>query len=342
MVFIAVLAEIAHGKAVHDPGHALKELLGQLLFILHLLPRLPLSVQPGFHADDEDRDRCHQQHGKEDHQDQDRHPFYLLHAGIHDRAVDCADDRPVLDPHRFIHQIVFRPPVDTHGAPALRFCDVLLQSALLLLRHHCLRLQKCKQILHTLGKFRLRLQRKQDTAIHSRDIAVAFSIEDHFSQQPFHDVVIVAHRNACVGNAIQREGLAERNGKHDLSQAAGGDIGRDTRFLLLIQFQKRTADVVLRPLAASSRQELAVLVEQVEVAVLPEILSLDQLLPKGCNVFLLRDRLQITVPVGQHVPAALCKQRECFCHLVIGFQQVVGAFLVDLILNIILIRNGSD
>lgn len=69
MVFIAVLAEIAHGKAVHDPGHALKELLGQLLFILHLLPRLPLSVQPGSHADDEDRDRCHQQHGKEDHQD---------------------------------------------------------------------------------------------------------------------------------------------------------------------------------------------------------------------------------------------------------------------------------
>ena len=98
----------------------------------------------------------------------------------------------------------------------------------------------------------------------------------------------------------------------------------------------------MRPLAASSRQELAVLVEQVEVAVLPEILSLDQLLPKGCNVFRIRDRLQITVPVGQHVPAALCKQRECFCHLTIGFQQVVGAFLVDLILNIILIRNGSD
>ena len=80
--------------------------------------------------------------------------------------------------------------------------------------------------------------------------------------------------------------------------------------------------------------ELALLVEQVKIRVLPSSLLGDILLPLPLLLSQLRKGAQVAVPVVQDVPVALRKHGKGLGRLPIGGKQVCRAFLIDLLLGI--------
>ena len=88
--------------------------------------------------------------------------------------------------------------------------------------------------------------------------------------------------------------------------------------------------------------ELALLVEQVKICVLPCSLLGNILLPLPLLLSPLRKGTQIAVPVGQDVPVALRKHGKGLGRLPIGGKQVFRAFLIDLLLRIISVNKDAD
>ena len=88
--------------------------------------------------------------------------------------------------------------------------------------------------------------------------------------------------------------------------------------------------------------ELALLVEQIKISVLPGSLLGDILLPLSLLLSPLRKGAQVAVPVGQDVPVALRKHGKGLGRLPIGGKQVCRAFLIDLLLGIGTVSKDAD
>ena len=100
--------------------------------------------------------------------------------------------------------------------------------------------------------------------------------------------------------------------------------------------------MLCRALPPGGGPELALLVEEVKIRVLPGSLLVDILLPLPLLFSPLGKGAQVAVPVGQDVPVALSKHGKGLGRLSIGGKQVCRAFLIDLLLGIGTVSKDAD
>ena len=178
------------------------------------------------------------------------------------------------------------------------------------------------------------LEREHDVAVGAHHVAVAHAVEGVCGEGLLKRRVVIAHGKPGVSDAVYLHGRRQHAGEDDLPLAARGDIGADDGVARSEHLVKHASDVVGVARPRRYRAIVAILIEQVDVGVLPVVGA------RGVDVELLLDVgtlgkvRHVAVDVGQVVPVALREQRERLCGLLVHMRDAADALLVELAVKI--------
>ena len=162
------------------------------------------------------------------------------------------------------------------------------------------------------------------------DVAVALAAVSTAANQFLYGLIPIAHGKAGVGGAVD---LHRRNGRRVYHPAlpAPHDVAGHRRLAGAVHLLKGRPEVIHFFMLAPDAPIFAVFIEQIHAAVPPD-------LPLGliaAQAFLrqalLIGSLQALAPLVQHVPVAPAEDGKRLIHLLIGLQQVAGAFVIELL-----------
>ena len=180
----------------------------------------------------------------------------------------------------------------------------------------------------------------QHRAVRVDHIAVALVVVGSAADHLFQHIAVVADRKPRVGHAVQHDRLG-RHRKHHFLHAAGRRIARNHRCILLIQPLKRLPDMVTLSLTAIHSPIFARFIEHIEIAVIPRFFLCVKIPPRHRLRIRIRHLPEVAAPVRQNVPVPLGKHHNGLIHLFVGFQQVFGALIVDLPLDVIAVSHQT-
>lgn len=176
-------------------------------------------------------------------------------------------------------------------------------------------------------KLGLRFQRKHDRAVAFHHIAVARPVVERDGNRLFQHVVSKGDGQPGVCRALHQHGRADRLGEDDLARAVRGWIRRENRPILVVYRHEHAFLVRRNAVPPADAAVFAVLVEHVQLAVLPARRLVPDDRPRLFRREIVELVGQIAVPLVQQLPVSLRKQGERPRHLRVARLQMGDVFL---------------